>query len=247
MTIRARDELTALEAAGRVVAKALAAMKAALRPGVTTGELDAIAAGVFAAEGARSAPRLVYAFPGATCISVNDEVVHGIPGSRVIEPGDVVKLDVTAEKDGFMADAAVTVPVAPASPTAARLAACVRSAFARAFRVARAGVPIRRIGREVENEAKRFGFAVVPELSGHGIGRTIHEAPSVPNFDDPFANRRLEEGTVIAVEPIVAAGSGGSYLARDGWTVRTADRALAAHHEHTIVVTRGRPIVLTRS
>jgi len=247
MTIRARDELTALEAAGRVVARALAAMRAAVRPGVTTEEIDAIAAGVFAAEGARSAPRLVYAFPGATCISVNDEVVHGIPGSRVIGPGDVVKLDVTAEKDGFMADAAVTVPVAPASPTAARLAACVRSAFAKAFRVARAGVPIRRIGREVENEAKRFGFAVVPELSGHGIGRTIHEAPSVPNFDDPLANRRLEEGMVIAVEPIVAAGSGGSYLARDGWTVRTADRSLAAHHEHTIVVTRGRPIVLTRS
>ena len=245
MTIRAVGERTALESAGRVVARTIAAMRSALRSGVTTRELDDVAAAVFAAHGARSAPRLVYDFPGETCISVNDEIVHGIPGGRRIEPGDVVKLDVTAEKDGFMADAAVTVALAPATETAVRLAACVRSAFARALGVARAGVPLRTLGREVEDEARRHGFAIVPELTGHGIGRTIHEDPAVPNFDDPRASGRLREGMVITIEPIVAAGRGDSDLASDGWTVRTSDGTLSAHHEHTIVITRGAPIVLT--
>jgi methionyl aminopeptidase len=246
MTIRRKDELDALEAAGRIVAKALAAMRAAIAPGVSTGELDDAAAAVLRAEGARSAPRIVYDFPGETCISVNDEIVHGIPGGRVLAAGDLVKLDVTAEKDGFMADAARTVPVGPPSRLAAGLAACVRAAFGRALFAVRPGVPVRRVGKAVEGVAKRFGFSVVRDLSGHGIGRTIHEAPAIPNFDDPFSTARLEEGIVLTIEPIVAAGSGASYLGRDGWTVLTADRSLSAHYEHTLVVTRRGPILLTR-
>ncbi len=245
MTIRRQEELDGLEAVGRVVARTLAAMREALRPGMTTGQLDAVAGAVFRAHGARPAPALVYGFPGVACISVNDEVVHGIPGGRRLEPGDLVKLDVTAEKDGFMADAARTVAVGSGSAAAANLTACVREAFRRGLAAVRPGHPVRWIGREIEAVARRFGFAVVRDLTGHGIGRTIHEPPEVPNFDDPFSRARLEEGMVLAIEPIVCAGSGDSYLARDGWTVRTSDRTLAAHYEQTVVVTRRGPRVLT--
>src|SRR5262249_36440224 len=151
MTIRAKEEETGLEAAGRIVAKALAAMRAAVRPGISTAELDGISADVFRAEGARSAPRLVYDFPGTSCISVNDEVVHGVPGGRRLRAGDLVKLDVTAEKDGFMADAARTITVGPPSTVAANLIACVRIALRRGLAVVRPGVPVRRIGREIES------------------------------------------------------------------------------------------------
>ena len=201
---------------------------------------------VFHREGARSAPALVYGFPGICCISVNDEVVHGVPGRRRLEAGDLVKLDVTAEKDGFMADAARTVAVGPPSSVAVNLAACVRIAFRRAAALVRPGLPVRHVGREIEGVARQFGFSVLRELSGHGIGRTIHEAPAVPNFDDPFSRERLEEGMVIAIEPIVSAGSGDSRLAADGWTVRTSDGSLAAHYEQTLVVTAGGPRLLTR-
>jgi len=247
MTIRAKEEATALEAAGRVVARALAAMRAAVRPGLSTAELDAISAEVYRAEGARSAPRLVYDFPGTSCISVNDEVVHGVPGGRRLRAGDLLKLDVTAEKDGYMADAARTVSVGPPATVAANLAACVRIAFRRAVALVRPGVPVRSIGREIETVARRFGFSVVRELSGHGIGRTIHEPPAIPNFDDPLSRARLEEGMVIAIEPIVSAGSGDAVLGSDGWTVRTADGSFAAHYEQTLVVTASGPRLLTRA
>ncbi len=166
MTIKRQDEFDGLEVVGKIVAATLAAMREAVRPGVSTSELDAIAERVFAAHGARSAPQIVYGFPGATCISVNDEIVHGIPGGRRLEPGDVVKLDVTAEKDGLMADAARTVVVAPCSTESAGLAACVREAFRRAVAVVRPGNPIRWIGREVETVARRFGFSIVPRALG---------------------------------------------------------------------------------
>jgi methionyl aminopeptidase len=245
MTIKRQDELDGLEVVGKIVAATLAAMREAVRPGVSTADLDAVAERVFAAHGARSAPRIVYGFPGVTCISVNDEIVPGIPGGRLLEPGDVVKLDVTAEKDGLMADAARTVVVAPCSTESAGLAACVREALCRAVAVVRPGNPIRWIGREVEAVARKFGFSVVPELSGHGIGRTIHEAPAIPNFDDPLCVGRLRDGLVFTIEPIVSAGKGDSYLDRDGWTVRTSDRSRSAHHEETLVVTSSGPKILT--
>jgi methionyl aminopeptidase len=246
VTIQRRDELDAFEAASRVVEKALAAMRDAVAPGVTTARLDEAAAAVFRAEGARSAPRLVYGFPGESCISVNDEVVHGIPGGRRLAEGDLVKLDVTAEKDGFMADAARTVRVGRVSPVAASLSACVRQAFRRALSAVRPGAPVRRVGREIEDVARRFGFSVVGGLSGHGIGRTIHEPPVIPNFDDPLSSALFEEGMVFTIEPIVAAGGGASYLALDGWTVRTSDRSPSAHFEQTLVVGGNGPILLTR-
>jgi methionyl aminopeptidase len=245
MSINGPEELEGMRAAGAVVRLVLDAMKRQVRPHVTTAELDEVGAGVMKQHGAQSAPALVYKFPGANCISLNDEAVHGIPGKRVLQQGDLVKLDVTIEKDGFMADAAVTVPVGEVTEERQRLVACAERAFAKAMLVARAGFRVFEIGRVIEREVRRSGFSVIRDLSGHGIGRTIHEAPRVPNYPDPEASQVLTEGLVITIEPIIAAGSGRTVVANDGWTVITADHKPSAHYEHTLVITKGAPIVLT--
>jgi methionyl aminopeptidase len=245
MSINSPEEFERLRAAGRIVRRMIEAMKRDVRPGVTTAELDAIGARVMRRNSARSAPQLVYGFPGASCISVNDEAVHGIPSSRALREGDLVKLDVTVEKDGFMADAAETIPVGQAPVELLRLIACAESAFAKAASVARAGARVREIGRAVEREVRASHFSVIRELGGHGIGRTIHEEPSVPNFPDPAANQILTAGLVITIEPIIAAGSGSVVLGQDGWAVRTADGRPSAHYEHTLVITDREPLLLT--
>jgi methionyl aminopeptidase len=163
----------------------------------------------------------------------------------VLEDGDLVKLDVTIEKDGYMADAAVTVPVGTVEEESLRLAACAERAFQKAMLVARAGFRVMEIGRVVEREVRRDGFSVIRQLGGHGIGRTIHEEPRIPNYADPEAKQILREGMVITVEPIIAAGRGAAVLEEDGWTLRTADRRRSAHYEHTLVITKGAPILLT--
>ena len=220
-------------------------MRDQVRPGITTAELDEVGAGVMRQHGAQSAPALVYGFPGVSCISLNEEAVHGIPGKRALQQGDLVKLDVTIEKNGFMADAAVTVPVGEVTEERQNLVACAERAFAKAMLVARAGFRIWEIGRAVEREARRSGFSVIRELAGHGIGHTIHEEPRVPNFPDAQSNQVLTEGLVITVEPIIAAGSGRVFIAPDKWTMVTADRRPSAHYEHTLVITKGAPILLT--
>lgn len=245
MSIESQQDLDGLRRAGRIVRMILRAMEKALRPGITTGELAEAGGRVMRAQGARSAPRMVYGFPGDVLISVNDEVVHGVPGARVVQPGDLVKLDVTVEKDGYMADAAVTVAVPPAPEPARRLADCARAAFAKAMEVARVGNRVNDIGRAVEAEVNRRGFRVIRDLNGHGIGRTIHEEPSVPNHFDPRHDQPLTHGLVITVEPIIGESSGRFVESGDGWTVRTADGGLAAHYEQTLVITRGKPILLT--
>jgi len=245
VSINGPEELQGMRAAGRVVRQMIEAMARAVRPGVTTAQLDKVGAEVMGQHGAKSAPALVYQFPGTSCISLNEEAVHGIPNDRAVREGDLVKLDVTIEKDGFMADAAVTVPVGAVSEENQRLIACAERAFTKAMLVARAGFRVSEIGRVVEREVRRSGFSVIRDLGGHGIGRTIHEEPRVPNYPDPAASQILTEGLVITVEPIIAAGSGRSLLAKDGWTVRTADGRPSAHYEHTLVITKGEPILLT--
>src|ERR1700680_659500 len=245
MSINEPDELAGMRAAGAVVHLMLEAMREEVRPGITTAELDEVGAGVMRQQGAQSAPALVYQFPGVSCISLNDEAVHGIPGERALQSGDLVKLDVTVEKDGFMADAAVTVPVGEVTEERQNLIACAESAFAKAMLVARAGFRVWEIGRAVEREVRRSGFSVIRDLAGHGIGRTIHEEPRVPNFPDPGANQILTEGLVITVEPIIAAGSGRTFVAADQWTIVTADHKPSAHYEHTLVITKGAPMLLT--
>jgi len=246
MLIESEQDLLGMKAAGAVVRDTLAAMRAAVAPGVTTAELDRIAAAVMAKAGARSAPQLVYDFPGATCISVNDEIVHGIPSpKRWLAEGDLVKLDVTVELDGYMADACVSVGVGRISENSRRLIECAQSAFKKGLRAIRHGARVVDVGRVVEDEVTAKGYSVVRPLQGHGIGRTIHEEPMMPNWPDPTATGWLTDGLVVTLEPIIAAGEGDIVEDDDGWTVRTRDRSLSAHHEHTLVVTKGAPLLLT--
>jgi methionyl aminopeptidase len=247
MSIESSRDLDKLKRIGRIVAGVLEQLKSTVRPGVTTAELDHHCGTLLARHGAVSAPRVFYGFPGTICISINDEAVHGIPGNRTVCAGDLVKLDLVAEQDGYIADAAITVIVPPVAPHHRALATCARRALQRAVDVIQAGRRIHDVGRAIEAETRRSGFAVIRELGGHGVGRAIHEAPEIPNYADPRNDRVLTDGLVIAVEPIIAAGSGAVVEAGDGWTIRTSDGGFSAHHEHTMVVTRGRPIVVTMS
>jgi methionyl aminopeptidase len=237
------DELAALRAAGRVVAETLRELARRVRPGVTTRELDDVAAQVFAGHGARSGPRLDYDFPGAICISIDDECVHGIPSDRRLREGQLVKLDVTAELDGFYADACRTVPVGRVRPREQRLVAAAQAALRRGLAVATAGNNVGEIGGAVQAEVERRGFSVCAELTGHGIGRRIHEEPDVPNV--AWVGPELTAGLVITVEPIIAAGLGDVHVADDGWTIRTDDGSPSAHAEHTIVITEAAPLLVT--
>jgi methionyl aminopeptidase len=245
MTIQSNDELAGMQRVGHLVARTLEQMRALVRPGITTAAIDDAAARFARAEGAQSAPQLTYDFPGFTCISVNDEIVHGIPGRRVLGAGDVVKLDVTLALRGFMADSAVTVLVPPVTPEARQLQRAARIAFGKGVDAARPGATLRDLGSAVESAARKCGASVVRELCGHGIGRALHEPPEVPNWGDPSATTVLREGMVFALEPMLTAAPTRVVEARDGWTLRTQSRAIAVHHEHTLVIRRGAPLLLT--
>jgi methionyl aminopeptidase len=230
---------------GRIVARILQEMEAAVRPGMSTADLDAIGAAAMKRHGVRSAPQQTYGFPGFTCISVNDEIVHGVPGPRRLRPGDLVKIDVTVDASGYVADAARTVIVGPALAMAARLRESARSALRAALAAARCGERVSVIGRAIEARARQDGFAVVRELCGHGVGRAIHEDPPVPNYENPFQRDVLSKGLVIAVEPMLTARPARAVQSTDGWTIRTHNGALAVHEEHTIVIADGGPLILT--
>jgi methionyl aminopeptidase len=238
-------ELEELKAAGRAVAATLRELRRHVRPGVTTRELDEVAARIMARHGARSAPRLVYDFPGAICISVDDEAVHGIPGPRRLREGQLVKLDVTVERRGYFADAAISVPVGRVRPGVSRLVATAQTALNEALAAVRPGLTLAELGGIVETAVERRGARVLRELTGHGIGRTIHEGPTVPNFADPEATETLTEGLVLTVEPIIAQSTRDTVSEDDGWTIATADGSVSAHAEHTLVVRDGRPLILT--
>jgi methionyl aminopeptidase len=238
------EQLEGMKAAGQVVAQTIRELRKLVRPGVTTAELDAAAGRVFAAHGARSGPQLDYNFPGVICISVNEEAVHGIPGARRLREGDLVKLDVTAELDGFYADACRTVAVGKAKPSAVKLIGAAESGLKRGLAAATAGATVNDIAVAVQTEVEKRGFSVCAALTGHGIGRRIHEEPTVFSVAMPGPSPTLTEGLVITIEPIIAAGEGD--VVEDGeWVVRTADGSLSAHAEHTIVITDGAPLVLT--
>jgi methionyl aminopeptidase len=245
MTIQSPRDLDGMRAIGKLVAQTLREMREKIAPGMTTAELDDIGARFLRKHGARSAPQLTYNFPGFNCISVNDEVVHGVPDDRVLEPGDVVKIDVTAELDGYIADSAITVVLPPVSTEAHNLTESAKAAFKRAMKVAIAGNRISELGREVESEVRRRGHSVIREMCGHGVGRGLHEEPSVPNFFSPLTRGTLGEGLVIALEPIICESPTRVFEDEDGWTIRTANGCLAAHYEHTIVIHGGRAEILT--
>lgn len=245
MIVQNEQDLAGLMAIGRIVGQTLHHMAAHMEPGMTTAELDAVGAAFLAQHGARSAPILAYKFPGHTCISVNDEIAHGIPGGRVIQPGDLVNIDVSAEKKGYWADTGMSFAVPPVLPEVQRLLETSHRVLEIAIETARAGVPIYEIGRAVEQYASRQGYKVIQELGGHGVGRHIHEKPSVPHWYNRQAREVLQEGWVITLEPFLSVGAQHVVKMPDGWTLRTRDRSLAAQCEHTIVVTKGRPILVT--
>ncbi len=245
MSVDTPEQLKGLRRAGRVVALALQVLKDAVAPGVSTGELDRIAADVFASHGARSGPILTYGYPGSICISVDEQVVHGVPGERVLEPGELVSLDVAAEVDGYHADAAVTVPVGAVDERRRKLVEATRAALTAGISQAQPGATLADIGAAVERTTQEHGFQVFRELTGHGIGRAMHEDPTVFNWAAPQATDVLEPGLVITIEPMVAGGGTRLLVERDGWTVCTADRSPSAHEEHTIIVSDGGPLVLT--
>src|SRR5918992_1277170 len=191
MSIETEQDLEALRRVGRVVAATIAEARARLCPGMTTAELDGIGEEVFARFGARSAPRETYDFPGCLCLSVNEEAVHGIPGERVLRAGDLVKVDVTAELDGYVADACESIPVGAVDRETGRLRAAAVAALRRGMAVATVGVRLREIGAAVERVVEARGFSVLRDLNGHGVGRAIHEPPSVPSWDAPWAGQRI--------------------------------------------------------
>jgi methionyl aminopeptidase len=247
VTIDSEDDLEGLTRIGRVVAQARDEMLAAVAPGVPTAELDSIGAAVFRRHGARSAPILDYRFPGTNCISVNDEAAHGIPSmTKVLQHGDIVNLDVSAELDGYYSDTGASVGVGHISTLARTLLEATRSAQHDAMLAAVAGNRVRHIGRAVRARARKHGFCVIKNLSGHATGRKLHEPPSVPCADDS-QRTILWEGLVLAIEPFLSVSSDYVVDATDGWTLRTSDGSLVAQFEHTMVVRHGAPLVLTAS
>jgi methionyl aminopeptidase len=248
MSINSETDLQGMQRAGVVAAEALKAMKELVLPDVTPADLNVRCAEIFKKHGAVSAPALFYGAPVHAFISVNADVVHGLPTKRKLQAGDVVKLDVTPFVDGYIADTAITVIVADSSKLqqslARNLVVCAERALHSAFHVIRAGQPLNGIGRVVEREVNSAGFRVIRQLSGHSTGRSIHEEPEVLNFYQKDS-RRLHEGLVLAVEPMIAAKNPYVVQRDDGWTIGTKDNSLTAHVEHTVVVTKGRPIVLT--
>lgn len=246
MTIESHHDIDALHRVGRVVSTVLHEMLDALEPGMTTAELDAIGARRLADFGARSAPMLTYGFPAATCISVNEQAAHGIPGARVIRPGDVVNVDVSAELDGYFADTGGTRVVPPTTPAKSKLCWAARRALETATREARAGAPLNRIGAAIEKVARAHRLRIIENLGSHGVGRALHEAPDhIPGYHDPHDRRVLREGMVITIEPFLSTRSRAVTEAGDGWTLVGEPGNLSAQFEHTLIITRGAPIVVT--
>ena len=248
MSVETPEQLAGLRRVGAVVARTIRVIRAAVAPGVTTGELDAVAADTMAAAGARSGPILTYDYPGHVCLSVDDEIVHAIPGARVLRDGQLITLDVAAELDGFHADAATTVAVGSADREGERLVSAARAALRAGIRAARPGATLRDVGGTIERVTEARGFRVVPQLTGHGIGRRMHEPPTVYNHAavSADAGQRLDAGLVFTIEPMIVAGDPRVILdPRDRWTVRTADGSRSAHEEHTVMVAPGGAEVLT--
>lgn len=246
MTIENDDDIKKLRAIGRIVYETLMLMKEHMEVGMTTRELDDIGRDNLARYGARSAPQVTYDFPGCTCISINEEAAHGIPSERRIEAGDVVNIDVSAELGGYFGDTGGTFPVPPVDPRIEYLCQSTRKALKQAMNAARAGARINQIGQAIDKVARHSGFVTLKDLGSHGIGRSLHDEPHfIPNFYDRDDPRRLEDGQVITIEPFLSTGAEQTTTADDGWTLKTGEGNFSAQYEYTMVITRGKPLVMT--
>jgi methionyl aminopeptidase len=246
MTISNEDDLNKLHEIGRIVANTLEAMAAALEPGMTTAELDAIGRGLLEKAGARSGPELVYDFPGATCISVNEEVAHGIPGARRIAAGDLVNIDISAEKNGVFADTGASFAVPPITNAVKRLCRDGRRAMWVGLRQVGANKPLAGIGEAIGGFAQKNGYTLVRNLASHGIGHSLHEEPKeIATWPDRSERRIMNEGLVFTVEPFLSLGAEWAQDGDDPWTLFSEPRALTVQYEHTVVATRNGPLVVT--
>ena len=247
ITIKAPREIEIMARAGHIVAGTLALLRQAVRPGMTTEDLDRMAEEYIRSHsGARPSFKGLYGFPKTLCISINEEIVHGIPSpKRVLREGNIVSIDVGVQLEGLHADAATTVPVGEISPEAARLLEVTQECLRAGIAQARPGNHVGDIGHAVQTVAEAAGFGVVRELVGHGIGAQFHEEPQVPNHGRPRRGPRLVEGMTIAIEPMITAGGYATRTLPDKWTVVTADGSLAAHFEHTVAITKDGPRILT--
>src|SRR5512132_2136873 len=246
MTADSEKDIQYLKAIGRICAETLRKMMEQVRVGMTTRELDEIGGALLEAEGAKSAPQVMYRFPGATCISVSPVIAHGIPDGHVLREGELIHIDVSAELDGYYADTGASMVVSKHERNVEKLLDATKATLNKAIHAAKAGNPLNGIGRTVQNEARRRGFNVIYDLTGHGIGRKLHEDPrEILNFYNPNDERILNDGLVLAIEPFLTTGVGRVITEKDGWALRTMDNAVAAQFEHTIIVTKNEPIILT--
>ena len=246
MTVSSEDDLAALKAIGLIVANVLAAMGRAIEPGMTTAELDAIGRRLIEEAGARPAPELAYKFPGATCISINEEIAHGIPGPRVIAAGDLVNIDVSAEKNGYFGDTGASFAVPPVTRAVERLMRDGKRAMWEGVRQVGAGKPYAAIGNAVGAFAKKGGYTLITNLASHGVGRSLHEEPTeIATWPDASERRRMVEGAVFTIEPFLSLGAHEARDGRDKWTLLSHPRAPTVQYEHTVVATRNGPLVLT--
>ncbi len=246
MIATSEKDIQGLKAVGHICALTLQKMMEEAKPGMTTGELDDIGSDFLKKAGAMSAPQVMYRFPGATCISISPIIAHGIPGDHVLKEGELINIDVSAEMDGYFGDTGASMVVAKHIPEYEKMLAATKSALAKAIQVAKAGQPLNLIGKAIQDEAKRNGFNVIYDLTGHGIGRKLHDQPStVHNFYKPDERFILTEGLVLAIEPFLTTGKGHVVEKKDGWSLQTIDKTIAAQFEHTIIVTKNEPIILT--
>lgn len=248
ITIKSPREIELMREAARITAGARSIGRQAVQDGLTTRQIDKAVHEYIVKSGAHPSCLGYEGYPAATCISVNDEVIHGIPGRRIVHNGDIVSIDLCADIHGYVGDCAGTYPVGQVSPEAKKLIEVTRQAFFEGIQFARVGYRIHDIGQAVQDYVESHGFSVVRDFVGHGIGRGMHEAPEVPNFRPPrgsMPNPRLLKGMTICVEPMVCAGDYQVKILRDGWTVVTRDHSLAAHYENTILITDGEAEILT--
>ena len=245
VTIKSRREMEAMEKAGGIVGATLALLRESVEPGITTGELNRIAEKNIRSMGAVPAFLGYQGFPGTICASVNEEIVHGIPGKRVLKEGDIIKMDVGAIIDGFIGDAAISVAVGEISEEAQQLMDDTRASLYAGIAAAQPGNRVGDIGAAVEGYAVPRGYGVVRQFVGHGVGRHLHEDPQVPNYGEPGKGVLLRPGMCICIEPMLNLGTEATEILDDDWTVVTADRALSAHFEHTLAITKDGPKILS--
>lgn len=246
MSINSEKDLINLRKIGRIVARCLQYMQSKLEPGITTKELDELGGTFLATHGAQSAPKLTYNFPGYTCISVNEEAAHGIPGSKVIKAGDLVNIDVSAELNGYFADTGGSAIVPPESKLYVKICDVAQKALKRAMKEARAGAKLNRIGLAIETEARTNGLTVIENLGSHGVGKALHEEPAfIPGYYDDNDSRVIRKNQVITIEPFISSGANEVYDKGDGWTLTTDSGIYTAQFEHTLVITNGAPLIMT--